>query len=145
MSKQQLVLAKKKKIQFYLQTKEVAKRLLKILTKHRGIEECVAKDELIREIWGLRIEELSELQYFFCVELIKKGMHFLRKKTHCQPVSLLIDGEFQYFIPVNRQEANMYEHNMRKNIEGIKAGITQIHKSVSQKWYNEIWYIGDEE
>jgi hypothetical protein len=140
----ELYTKKKRKISIYLQTKEVARRLLKILNGHKGYYNAVNKSDLIYKIWNIKSEEMTELQYFFAIELIKKGMHYLRKQTHCQPVSLSIDGEFQYFIPTNKIEANMYEKNMRKNIEGIKKGIQMIHKSVKEKWYNEVWYLEGE-
>lgn len=145
MNKQQVVMQKRKKIKFYLQTKEVAKRLLKIMVNHKGINNCIDKEDLIKEVWNLNAEETTELQYFFCVELIKKGMHFLRKKTQCQPIALLLDNEWQYFIPVNDSEAGMYEKNMQGNINGIKEGIKTLHKSVKEKWYNKIWYIEEKE
>ena len=110
------------------------------MPKYIGFDKAVSKNRLFTELFRSEFRENS-LRDWVRWEFIKKGMHYLRQRTHCFVVSACINGQWYYYVPETENDLKYYIKNLDNTVKKIRWMQERAFKSVQEKWYKDKWTL----
>ena len=110
-----------------------------VMRKHRGLDKAISGDDLFLQVYGS--ERKADYVDDFRWDYVRKAMHRLRQSTKLFIASnrKKLGGGYEYFVPTDPREAQIYIDNIENNITRMRSMQRKAMKSVIDEWYNLDW------
>lgn len=108
-----------------------------IMNGHKGLDNAISGDKLFQQVYGA--DRKPDYVDDFRWDYIRKAMHKLRQSTKLFIASRNNNGVYEYFVPTNTDEAQIYINNLENNINRMRSMQRKAMKSVLDGWYKLDW------
>ena len=119
--------------------RKVIFKLFKIMRQHIGRENAISREKLFISVYGIREEELNDLQYIALWDILKSAMHRCRQRTKCFITNHKVSGIYQYFVVRDRYDAGCYADLATRAIRQLTAMTSRAYKSAAERWCELEW------
>lgn len=140
--RQAIVLRNKTNFKF-LTTKEIARRVMRIMEGCIGEEYAITQRKFFWRIFNKSYDE-ANLKDWLRWEFTKKAMNYLRRNTKCFVISCKKDKIYYYFVPTNEDENYYYIDALNKNIKAMNTMKARSRKAIKEQWHNDEWILPDD-
>jgi hypothetical protein len=108
------------------------------MANHIGFSRAITKDALFMQLFKTEFRENS-IKDWVRWEFVKKGMHHLRKYTHCFVVSECRNGQWVFFVPETQSDISFYTKMLDNTVKKIHWMQNRAAQSVEKQWFREKW------
>ena len=125
---------------FRLSIAPIAGVLMQKMANHIGFSRAISKDSLFAQLFRAEFR-MNNLRDWVRWEFVKKGMHHLRKYTHCFVVSECRNGQWFYFVPESESDISFYTKMLDNTVKKIRWMQKRAEQAVTNQWYKEKWEL----
>jgi hypothetical protein len=123
---------------------KVVLKLFSIMRQHIGRKNAVERSKLFYLIYGVKEDDLNDLQYIALWDILKRAMHKCRQRTKCFITNQRVKGIYQYFVIKDTEDANCYANMATRTIKQLNAMTAKAYKSAREEWHQLEWVYNDE-
>ena len=117
--------------------KTLASNIVRIMKNHLGRHNAITQSDLFRELYG-DPGSYSDMEVYILWQRVKEMLHFLRKNTTCFVISGGSSRQPTYFIPVDKQDADVYRKRQAKIVRQAINLMNQAYIAVDEKFYEKL-------
>ena len=109
-------------------------KLINIFSSHIGKENAISEYDLFKDFFNYNMDQVTDYQYYFYADVIKKFLKFLRHTG-----SLFVISEYRnYYVLSNESELEVYHKQLKKQIQNLELAYEKAQAWVSEEQYLKI-------
>jgi hypothetical protein len=139
-------LVETKKVVIMTNVRSIIEKLLKVMKSHIGEKNKISRNQLFKKIYGISVEDVSDLQEWMLFQLLKISLNSCRRNTKCFVVSKQFSlssmskgGIWHYWVATTYSDYECYHANIERNIKAMRNMEQKCLRSIKNKWYKEQW------
>lgn len=134
-----LVTKKKRKKVIELAISRIVEQILGLMKEHIGESDGIEREELFAKVYGIKSDDLNELQEIALWHLLKRAMLVCRQKTHCFITNVRDGQDIYYFVVRTKHDAQAYSNIVTKSIKQMRAMERRAYRAAGEGWWREKW------